>query len=92
MLMNTGERAVMSEHGLLTTVGFQLSGEPARYALEGPIFITGAAIEWLEQLSLIEDVAESERLIRLTTSISCRRLPDSGPHTGTSGHAEQSLD
>ncbi|MDG5818397.1 glycerol kinase GlpK [Natronococcus sp. A-GB7] len=68
MLMNTGERAVMSEHGLLTTVGFQLSGDPAQYALEGPIFTTGAAIEWLEQLSLIEDPAESEQLARRVES------------------------
>jgi glycerol kinase len=68
MLMNTGERAVVSEHGLLTTVGFQLSGAPAQYALEGPIFITGAAIDWLEQLSIIEDVADSERLARRVDS------------------------
>ncbi len=68
MLMNTGDRAVMSEYGLLTTVGFQLSGEPAQYALEGPIFITGAAIEWLEQLSVIEDATESEQLARSVDS------------------------
>ncbi|KAB1196246.1 MULTISPECIES: glycerol kinase GlpK [Haloferax] len=68
MLMNTGEEAVMSEHGLLTTVGFQRSGEPVQYALEGSIFITGAAIEWLEDMTLIEDAAESEKLARSVDS------------------------
>ena len=46
-LMNTGEEAVDSDNGLLTTIGFQLSDGPVQYALEGSIFITGAAIEWL---------------------------------------------
>jgi glycerol kinase len=68
MLMNTGEEAVMSEHGLLTTVGFQRSGEPVQYALEGAIFITGAAIEWLEDMTLIESAAESEKLARSVES------------------------
>jgi len=52
-LMNTGNEAVESDHGLLTTIGFQMSGEPVQYALEGAIFITGAAIEWLEDVDLI---------------------------------------
>ena len=68
MLMNTGEEAVSSENGLLTTVGFQRSGEPVQYALEGSIFITGAAIEWLEDLTLIDDPAESEALARSVDS------------------------
>ncbi|QIQ75439.1 glycerol kinase GlpK [Halogeometricum borinquense] len=68
MLMNTGDEAVMSEHGLLTTVGFQRSGEPVQYALEGSIFITGAAIEWLEDVSLIDDAAETEELARSVDS------------------------
>jgi glycerol kinase len=63
-LMNTGEDAVESEHGLLTTIGFQLSDEPVQYALEGSIFITGAAIEWLEDVDLIDDPAETARLAR----------------------------
>ena len=63
-LMNTGEEAVKSEHGLLTTIGFQLSGEPVQYALEGSIFITGAAIEWLGDVDLIDDPAETARLAR----------------------------
>ncbi|NUE02243.1 glycerol kinase GlpK [Halorubraceae archaeon YAN] len=68
MLMNTGDEAVMSEHGLLTTVGFQRSGEPVQYALEGSIFITGAAIEWLEDMTLISDAMESEKLARSVDS------------------------
>ncbi|WP_049985317.1 glycerol kinase GlpK [Halobellus rufus] len=68
MLMNTGPDAVSSDNGLLTTVGFQRSGEPAQYALEGSIFITGAAIEWLEDLTLIDNPAESEALARSVDS------------------------
>ncbi|MFC7115387.1 glycerol kinase GlpK [Natronoarchaeum sp. GCM10025703] len=67
-LMNTGNEAVTSENGLLTTVGFQRSGEPVQYALEGSIFITGAAIEWLEDLTLIDSAAETEKLARSVDS------------------------
>ena len=67
-LMNTGNEAVTSENGLLTTVGFQRSGEPVQYALEGSIFITGAAIEWLEDLTLIDSAAETEELARSVDS------------------------
>ena len=67
-LTNTGEAAVASEHGLLTTVGFKRSGEPAQYALEGSIFATGAAIQWLEDVDLIEDPAETEALARSVDS------------------------
>jgi glycerol kinase len=68
MLMNTGNEAVASEHGLLTTIGFQRSGEPVQYALEGAIFITGAAIEWLEDMTLIDSAAETEELARSVES------------------------
>jgi glycerol kinase len=61
-LMNTGDEAVASEHGLLTTIGFQMSGEPVQYALEGSIFITGAAIEWLEDVDLIKNAAQTAEL------------------------------
>jgi glycerol kinase len=67
-LMNTGSEAVTSEHGLLTTVGFQRSGEPVQYALEGSIFVTGAAVEWLEDVSLIEDPDETADLARSVDS------------------------
>ncbi|QGN07141.1 glycerol kinase [Halorhabdus sp. CBA1104] len=61
-LMNTGSEAVESEHGLLTTIGFQMSGEPVQYALEGSIFVTGAAIEWLEDVDLINNAAQTAEL------------------------------
>ncbi|USZ68036.1 glycerol kinase GlpK [Halorussus salilacus] len=67
-LMNTGKEAVESDHGLLTTVGFQRSGEPVRYALEGSIFATGAAIQWLEDVSLVSDPSETETLARSVDS------------------------
>ena len=67
-LMNTGTEAVDSDHGLLTTVGFQRSGEPVQYALEGSIFATGAAIEWLEDVDLIDEPGETERLARSVDS------------------------
>ena len=67
-LMNTGETAVESDHGLLTTVGFQRSGEPIQYALEGSIFATGAAIEWLADVGLIDDPAETAELARRVDS------------------------
>jgi glycerol kinase len=61
-LMNTGEEAVASDNGLLTTIGFQMSGEPVQYALEGSIFIAGAAIEWLEDVDLINNAAQTAEL------------------------------
>ncbi|KYH25531.1 glycerol kinase [Halalkalicoccus paucihalophilus] len=61
-LMNTGEEAVESDHGLLTTVAFQRSGEPINYALEGSIFITGAAVEFLEDIGLIKSAAQTAEL------------------------------
>ncbi len=67
-LLNTGNEAVESEHGLLTTVGFQRSGEPVQYALEGSIFVTGAAIEWLVDMDLIEDAGKTENLARSVDS------------------------
>jgi glycerol kinase len=67
-LTNTGEEAVTSDHGLLTTIGFQRSGEPVQYALEGPIFVTGAAIEWLEDVDLIDDALMSEEVARSVDS------------------------
>ncbi|WP_255192033.1 glycerol kinase GlpK [Natronobeatus ordinarius] len=67
-LLNTGEEPVSSDHGLLTTIGFQRRGEPVQYALEGSIFVTGAAIEWLADVSLIDDPAETSRLARQVDS------------------------
>ncbi|MEZ3164403.1 glycerol kinase GlpK [Halorubrum sp. RMP-47] len=67
-LMNTGEEAVASDNGLLTTVGFQMSGEPVQYALEGSIFIAGAAIEFLEDIDLINNAAQTAELARSVDS------------------------
>lgn len=60
MLMNTGNEAVTSENGLLTTIAWGLDGK-VTYALEGSVFIAGAAIQWLrDNLKLIRTAADSE--------------------------------
>ena len=62
ILMNTGERAVPSKNGLLTTVGWRLNGTTT-YALEGSAFIAGAAVQWLrDQLDIIDSAEEIEAL------------------------------
>jgi glycerol kinase len=67
-LMNTGEEAISSDHGLLTTIGFQQSDGPVQYALEGSMFVTGAAIEWLEAVGFIRDPTETARLAQSVDS------------------------
>ena len=70
IMMNTGNEAIHSEHGLLTTLAADPSGRPC-YALEGSIFIAGAAIQWLrDELGLIEKAAESE--------VAALAVPDNG--------------
>src|SRR6478735_1245319 len=65
LLMNTGERAVRSTCGLLTTVAYKFGKEPARYALEGSIAITGALVQWVrDNLGLIGSSPEIETLAR----------------------------
>ncbi|GGC84232.1 glycerol kinase [Thalassobacillus devorans] len=62
MLMNTGEKGVKSEHGLLTTLAWGLDGK-VEYALEGSIFVAGSAIQWLRDgLKLIDSAPETENL------------------------------
>ena len=64
LLLNTGDERVASKHGLLTTVGCGNKGE-AKYALEGSIFIAGAAIQWLrDELKIIEKAEETDALAR----------------------------
>lgn len=64
LLMNTGKELVHSRRGLLTTLACDARGRPA-YALEGSVFIAGAAIQWLrDELGLIGSAAESEELAR----------------------------
>ena len=60
MLMNTGHQPVSSEHGLVTTIAWGIDGE-VDYALEGSIFVAGAAVQWLrDELRIIESASESE--------------------------------
>jgi glycerol kinase len=68
MLLNTGEQIIPSKSGLLTTVGYQLSGRPAVYCLEGSIAITGALVQWMrDNLQMIEQSADIEPLARTVT-------------------------
>ena len=64
LLMNTGEKAVVSEHGLLTTMAASDRDEP-EYALEGSVFVAGAAIQWLrDEMRLIRSAQQSEDYAR----------------------------
>ena len=68
LLMNTGSTPIFSKNGLVTTIAWGLSGQVC-YALEGSIFVAGAAIQWLrDELRLIDSAADSEYL--------ARRVPD----------------
>jgi glycerol kinase len=70
MLLNTGDRLVASQKGLLTTVAWRL-GDHTTYALEGSVFVAGAAVQWLRDgLRAISTSADVERLMR--------EVPDSG--------------
>jgi len=63
MLLNTGEKPVPSKSGLLTTMGYKIGDQPAVYALEGSIAITGALVQWLrDNLGLIEKSSDVETL------------------------------
>ncbi len=70
MLMNTGATAVDCASGLLTTMAWRLSGVPT-YALEGSVFVAGAAIQWLrDELQLIRSASETEAI--------AQSIPDTG--------------
>jgi glycerol kinase len=70
LLLNTGDKPIVSERGLLTTVAWQLDGA-ATYALEGSVFIAGAVVQWLRDgLGIIRDAAETEGL--------AESVPDTG--------------
>jgi glycerol kinase len=63
MLLNTGNKAVQSKNGLLTTLGYQIGSQKPVYALEGSIAITGALVQWLrDNLGLIQKSADIEAL------------------------------
>ncbi|MCH2182163.1 MAG: glycerol kinase GlpK [Mariniblastus sp.] len=71
LLMNTGEEVVSSQHGLLSTVAWQVEGQPAVYALEGSIFMGGASIQWLRDgLGIIDSAPDVNTL--------ASSVPDSG--------------
>ncbi|HTM03848.1 MAG TPA: glycerol kinase GlpK [Vicinamibacterales bacterium] len=71
MLLNTGDRAVLSRAGLLTTLAYTQDGQPPVYALEGANAVTGAAVQWLrDQLGIISTAADIEPL--------AGSVPDSG--------------
>ncbi len=62
VLMNTGQQPVLSKNRLLTTIAYQLEGTPT-YAIEGSIFIAGAAMQWLRDgLGIIETAAQSQEM------------------------------
>ena len=63
MLMNTGNKGVPSQNGLLTTIGWRLGDGPTVYCLEGSVFITGAAVQWLrDSLKAIKSSGDVEAL------------------------------
>src|SRR5207245_3537526 len=69
-LVNTGERPVVSSHGLLTTIAWRIGGRTT-YALEGAVFVAGAAVQWLRDgLGIIASAAETDGL--------ARSVPDTG--------------
>lgn len=71
LVMNTGEELHASQHGLLSTVAYQIDGQKAQYALEGSIAHTGALIQWLrDEIGLIANAADTEEL--------ANSVPDTG--------------
>jgi glycerol kinase len=66
LLMNTGERIVPSTFGLLTTVAYKIGKQPAHYALEGSVAISGALVQWLrDNLGMIQKSSDVESLARM---------------------------
>jgi len=65
LLMNTGTTPVISKHGLLTTVGYQINKEKAVYCLEGSIAIAGALVQWMrDNMGIIKSAGEIEELAK----------------------------
>ncbi|GAC1671436.1 MAG: glycerol kinase GlpK [Candidatus Acidiferrum sp.] len=68
LLLNTGVSPVFSKYGLITTVAFKFGSQPAQYALEGSVAITGALVQWVrDNLGLIERSSDIETLARTVT-------------------------
>jgi len=76
MLMNTGEKPVFSKNGLVTTIAWGLDGK-VNYALEGSIFVAGAAIQWLrDEMRLIDSASDSEYMAgKVTDTNGCYVVP-----------------
>ena len=76
LLMNTGEKPIFSDNGLVTTIAWGLDGKVS-YALEGSIFIAGAAIQWLrDELQFIESAADSEYMaLKVKDTNGCYVVP-----------------
>jgi glycerol kinase len=71
LLMNTGDKAVESKNGLLTTIAAVSEGQPVQYVLEGSVFVGGAVIQWLrDEMRFISESAESEYF--------AAKVPDTG--------------
>ncbi len=63
MLMNTGDKPQNSSNNLLTTIAWRINEHPTQFALEGSIFVAGAAVQWLrDELGIIDDAAETEAI------------------------------
>ncbi len=70
LLMNTGDKPIFSKNGLVTTIGWGIDGR-VNYALEGSIFVAGAAVQWLrDEMRLIDSAADSEYM--------AKKVPDTG--------------
>ena len=95
MLSNTGPSIVRSQAGLLFTVAWMDFSGALTYALEGSVFVTGAAVQWLRDgLGLLDNAAQSEALARSVPDSAgwclCPRSPGSGRRTGTRRHGARS--
>jgi glycerol kinase len=77
LLLNTGAAPVRSEHGLLSTVGYQIGAQPPVYALEGSIAVTGALIQWLrDNLGIIDNAEQvNELAARVDDNGGCYIVP-----------------
>ena len=76
LLMNTGETPVFSRNGLVTTIAWGINGK-VTYALEGSVFVAGAAVQWLrDEMHLVESAAESEEIAaRVDDTNGCYLVP-----------------
>jgi glycerol kinase len=95
MLLNTGTKPVQSKSGLLTTLGYKIGDQPAVYALEGSIAITGALVQWLrDNLGMIKTSRRSRIWPRRSTTTaactSCRPSPACSRRTGRAPRAASS--